>query len=116
MSKIEEGQKLFVVSTHRFINREPVLIECEVTKINRRSVYAQRRSNAHTPGEFRFDKKTLFSNDGRGTCYQAYLNERDYWDLVKQTEERKVLQKELKGKIEKMPLDKLRELNEQINC
>ncbi|PEW74028.1 hypothetical protein CN449_15295 [Bacillus thuringiensis] len=116
MSKIEVGQKLFVVSNHRFINREPVLMECEVTKVNRRSVYAQRVSAAHAPGEFRFDKKTLFSDDGWGTCYQAYLNKQDYWDFVNQTEERKALQIELKERIEKMSLNKLRELKERINC
>ncbi|HDR7669583.1 TPA: hypothetical protein QCX97_003469 [Bacillus wiedmannii] len=110
MREIEVGQIVYVHVSNMFYRSEPKLMEYIVSKVNTRSFYAHRKDSDY---ERRFDKRKM-THESLGEIYRAYLTEKEYWDMVDRRKESVELRKKLKEQIDSMPLEKLRELKEQM--
>ena len=114
MDKIEVGQVIYVEMRAMFSrSNHHGLSEYKVTKINSKSIYAE-KINSDCPLKLRFDKKTMVHDGGMGFLYKAYIKEEDYWNKIREEEEKEKLKYEINKSLSSLGLEKLKEIKKII--
>lgn len=105
---VEVGQTIYVSASNIFMKYKPNLDAYVVTKVNTRSIYARKIGGSDF--ERRFDKRTM-THESFGDIFKVYLTEKEYWDKIKQSEDKRSLLTEIKKSLNgDLSIDKLKRI------